>query len=47
VSDLNLGAGETRANLDVATVNPANGKITIRNQTGSVNVIVDVLGWYS
>jgi hypothetical protein len=33
-SDLNLAAGETRANLDVATVNPANGKITIWNQTG-------------
>jgi hypothetical protein len=46
-SDLNLGAGETRANLDVATVNPSTGEITIWNQTGSLNVIVDVLGWYS
>jgi Pro-kumamolisin, activation domain/Bacterial Ig-like domain (group 3) len=46
-SDLNLATGETTANLDVATLNPTNGKITIRNQTGSVNVIVDVLGWYS
>jgi hypothetical protein len=47
VSDLNLATGETRANLDVATLNPSNGKITILNQTGSLNVIVDVLGWYS
>jgi hypothetical protein len=46
-SDLNLSAGETRPNLDVATVNPTNGKVTIFNQTGSLNVIVDVLGWYS
>jgi hypothetical protein len=46
-SDLNLAAGQTSANLDVATLNPGTGRITIRNQTGSVNVIVDVLGWYS
>jgi hypothetical protein len=47
VSDLNLATGETRANLDVATLSAANGKIAILNQTGSLNVIVDVLGWYS
>jgi len=46
-SDLNLGAGETRPNLVVATVNSTNGTITIWNQTGSLDVIVDVLGWYS
>jgi photosystem II stability/assembly factor-like uncharacterized protein len=46
-SDLNLSAGETRPNLVVATVNPTNGKVTIWNQAGTLNVIVDVLGWYS
>jgi hypothetical protein len=46
-SDLNLSAGENRANLVVATVNPGTGTISIFNQSGSVNVIVDVLGWYS
>jgi hypothetical protein len=45
-SDLNPAAGETRANLSVATIN-ANGTITVYNNTGSVNVVVDVLGWYS
>jgi hypothetical protein len=46
-SDLNPAAGETRANLAVATVNPNTGKISVFNNTGSLDVIVDVLGWYS
>jgi hypothetical protein len=46
VSDLNPAAGEVRANLVVATLN-SNGTISIYNDTGSVNVVVDVLGWYS
>jgi hypothetical protein len=46
-SDLNPAAGETRANLDVATINPTSGEISIFNQSGSINVVVDVLGWYS
>jgi hypothetical protein len=45
-SDLNPAAGETRANLVVATVN-ANGTISVFNNAGSLDVIVDVLGWYS
>jgi hypothetical protein len=45
-SDLNPSAGEVRANLSVATINP-NGTITVYNNSGSVNVVVDVLGWYS
>jgi hypothetical protein len=45
-SDLNPAVGETRANLAVATVN-ANGTISVFNNTGSLDVIVDVLGWYS
>jgi Right handed beta helix region len=46
-SDLNPAAGETRANLVVATINQSTGKISVFNNTGSLDVIVDVLGWYS
>jgi glycine rich protein len=46
VSDLNPVAGEVRANLAVATLS-SNGTISIFNDAGSVNVVVDVLGWYS
>jgi len=45
-SDLNPATGEVRANLTLATLN-ANGSIDVYNNTGSVNVVVDVLGWYS
>jgi hypothetical protein len=31
----------------VATLNQTNGTITIFNGFGNVNVVVDVLGWYS
>jgi hypothetical protein len=46
-SDLNLVANEIRANLVVATVNPVTGDISVYNNTGSLDVIVDVQGWYS
>jgi hypothetical protein len=45
-SDLNLAAGDTRANLVVATIS-TNGTISIANQSGTTNIVVDVLGWYS
>ncbi len=45
-SDLNPAAGEVKGNLTVATLSTA-GKISIYNNTGSVDVVVDVLGWYS
>ncbi len=45
-SDLNLGAGEVRPNMVVATLNSA-GKVTIFNHAGTIDVVVDVLGWYS
>jgi hypothetical protein len=44
-SDLNWVAGQTVANLVVTTVG-TNGQILIYNNAGSVNVIVDVSGWY-
>jgi hypothetical protein len=46
VSDLNPAAGEVKGNLVVATIS-ALGTITIYNHSGSTNVAVDVLGWYS
>lgn len=45
VSDLNPSAGETEANLVVARLSP-NGTIAIYNADGTVNVVVDVLGFY-
>jgi hypothetical protein len=45
-SDLNPAPHEVRANLVVATLN-ANGTISIYNSAGTMNVVVDVLGWYS
>ena len=45
-SDLTPVPGQVRANLTVATVNP-NGTITVYNSSGSIDVVVDVLGWYA
>ena len=46
VSDLNPAPGDVKGNLTVATIS-STGTISIYNNTGSVNVVVDVLGWYS
>jgi hypothetical protein len=46
VSDLNPTAGETKGNLTVGTLSPT-GTLSLYNNTGSVDVVVDVLGWYS
>jgi hypothetical protein len=45
-SDLNLAAGGIRANMVVATIS-STGTISIANQSGMTNVVVDLLGWYS
>jgi hypothetical protein len=45
-SDLNPAPGEVEANLVTATVS-ATGTVNIFNYAGSVNVVVDVEGWYS
>jgi hypothetical protein len=45
-SDLNPAAGQVKGNLTVATIS-SSGTISIYNNSGSVNVVVDVLGWYS
>jgi hypothetical protein len=44
-SDLNFTAGETVANLDI--VGTVESGVTVSNAAGSVNVIVDVAGWYT
>jgi hypothetical protein len=45
-SNLNLGAGRTAAVMAVVPVGP-DGTIKVRNNAGSVDVIVDYLGYYS
>jgi hypothetical protein len=45
VSDLNPAVGSVGANLVVATLS-STGTISIYNQAGNTNVVVDVLGWY-
>jgi hypothetical protein len=45
-SDLNAPAGHTTTNLVVVQVG-ADGRINLFNDAGSVNLIVDVLGYYS
>jgi hypothetical protein len=46
VSDLDQVPGDVGANLAVATLSPR-GTIEILNDTGSIDVVVDVLGWFS
>lgn len=43
VSSLNVDAGATRANV-VMTATPG-GAVSVRNSSGSVHVVIDVLGW--
>ena len=45
-SNVNFTAGQTLAHRDVVMLG-SNGKIDILNAGGSVNVIVDVNGWYT
>jgi hypothetical protein len=44
-SDLNPPAGRIEANLAVATLSPT-GAFTIYNQSGTVNMAIDLTGWY-
>ncbi len=44
-SDVNFGAGETRANLDLVGLGP-DGGFFVYNSQGSVQRLVDVAGWY-
>jgi len=44
-SSLNFGPGQTKANLVVVALG-ADGSIDLRNQTGTTDVVIDVLGWY-
>lgn len=44
-SNLNVVAGQTLPNLVIAQVGP-NGKVSIYNNAGAVDVIADVQGWF-
>jgi DNA-binding beta-propeller fold protein YncE len=46
VSDINAGVGDTATNLVVVGVG-SDGTINLYNNVGSVNLIVDVLGYYA
>ena len=46
VSDLNWSRGQTAPNLVIATLS-SSGEISIYNNSGSANVIVDVFGWFA
>lgn len=45
VSNLNLAAGETRANMAIVGVGPQQS-MHLRNNSGQVHLIVDVAGWF-
>jgi hypothetical protein len=45
-SNLNVVAGQTVANMVVAKVG-RDGRVAVYNNTGSVDVVVDVLGWFT
>jgi len=44
-SNLNLGAGEVAPNMVIVKVGP-DGKIKLRNNSGNVHLIVDIVGYY-
>src|SRR6185436_4557115 len=44
-SNLNFGGGQTVPNMVIVPIG-ADGQISIYNNTGGVDVIVDVLGWF-
>jgi hypothetical protein len=45
-SDLNWATGQTIPNMVVATLGTT-GAVTLFNNVGSTDVIVDIAGWYS
>jgi hypothetical protein len=45
VSNVNVGPGQTRPNLAIVPLD-GDGQFTIRNNLGTVDVIVDLQGWY-
>ena len=44
-ANMNIGAGDVLSNTVIAKVG-ADGKISIYNNTGQVNIAIDVLGWF-
>ena len=46
-SDLNWVAGLTVPNLVVVKLSSVDGKVAIYNAQGCVDVLADIVGWYS
>lgn len=46
-SNLNWGAGETIAKRVIVPVNPTTGQISLYNDSGSTDVVVDVTGYFT
>ena len=46
-SNLNLPAGDTRPNRVIVPVNSSNGQVSIFNDLGTVDVVVDANGYYT
>jgi hypothetical protein len=44
-SNLNVVAGQSRPNLVIARVG-ANGQVSLYNEAGTTDLVVDVLGWF-
>lgn len=44
-SNLNVGKGDTRANLAIVDIG-SGGKVSVYNNAGTTDVVVDVVGWF-
>jgi hypothetical protein len=45
-SNLNVAAGQTAANLVIVPVGTG-GRVSVRNQSGSIYVVADVVGFFA
>jgi hypothetical protein len=45
-SDINANAGVNIANLDVVAI-PGDGDVDVYNSLGTINVVIDALGWFA
>ncbi len=46
ISNLNLAGGAVQANRVIARIDPTNGSVCVATGAGSVNVILDINGWF-
>jgi hypothetical protein len=45
-SDINVTAGEVLPNLAVVAVDAVGGDVDVYSSVGSVNVVIDIEGWF-